>query len=159
VMLMSPSDQPQLQVMAQVTNALFQSVGIKTDYQSMDWGTLVGRRAKRDPVDKGGWNSFCTTWGGLSVANPGSSYPMRGNGNAGWFGWPTDPKMEELRDAWFDAPDLAAQQKITREMQELAFQDIPFMPVGHWTTPSAYRKTVTDVVKSGPVVFWNLKKA
>ena len=27
---------------------------------------------------------------------------MRGIGEKAWFGWSTDPKMEELRDAWFE---------------------------------------------------------
>jgi peptide/nickel transport system substrate-binding protein len=158
VMVMSPSDQPQLQAMALVTADLFKKIGITVDYQSMDWGTLVGRRAKRDPVDKGGWNCFCTTWSGLAVANPGSSYPMRGNGYGGWFGWPVDPGMEALRDAWFDAPDLKTQQFICMEEQILAFHNVPFYPTGHWTTPSAFRKNITGIVNSTSPLFWNLRK-
>ena len=38
---------------------------------------------------------------------------------ATWFGWPTNPKMEELYDAWFEAPDTAAQRKIVDKMQEI----------------------------------------
>jgi peptide/nickel transport system substrate-binding protein len=158
VLLMSPSDQPQLQQMAQVTNSLFQSVGIKTNYVSMDWGTLVTRRANRDPVDKGGWNSFCTTWGGLAVSNPGSDFPLRGNGFDGWFGWPTDAKMEALRNQWFDAPDLEAQQQITEDMQKLAFQDVPYIPVGQWFTPTGHRDDLTGFVKAGLVLFWGVKR-
>ena len=69
------------------------------------------------PPDKGGWNSFCTLWGGLTVSNPGSSYPLRGNGKSGWFGWPTDPEMEAMRQQWFDAPDIPAQQTICEQIQ------------------------------------------
>jgi peptide/nickel transport system substrate-binding protein len=159
VLVMSPSDQPQLTQMAQVTNALFQSVGIETNYVSMDWGTLVSRRANRDPVDKGGWNSFCTTWGGLSVSNPGSNFPMRGNGYGGWFGWPTDPEMEKLRDEWFDAPDLEAQQSITEQMQKLSFQNLPYIPVGQWFTPTGYRDDLTGFVKADIFVFWGVRRA
>ncbi len=88
--------------MCQVTRSIFEKVGINVDYQSMDWGTLVSRRALMNPPDKGGWNVFCTTWGGLAVSNPGSSYPLRCNGKKGWFGWPTDAKIEALRQQWFD---------------------------------------------------------
>ena len=158
VLLMSPSDNAQLQTMAQVTHALFQSLGINSEYTSMDWGTLVARRASHELASKGGWNSFCTTWAGLSVSNPGSSFPMRGNGNGGWFGWPTDPEMETLRDAWFDAPDLAAQQKICQQMQLLAFQNVPFLPTGQWTTPTAHRRNLTDFVRSSPMIFWNVRR-
>jgi peptide/nickel transport system substrate-binding protein len=95
----------------------------------MDWGTLVARRAKQDPVGRGGWNLFCTTWQGLWVANPGNSFPLRANGRQAWFGWPTDPKIEALREEWLDAPDLTAQKTICEQIQLQAFDSIPFMPL------------------------------
>jgi peptide/nickel transport system substrate-binding protein len=158
IVLMSPSDQPQLQAMAQVVDAFYKSLGLNSQYTSMDWGTLVSRRASHEPSSKGGWNSFCTTWGGLAVSNPGSSYPLRGNGNGGWFGWPTDPKMEALRDAWFQAPDLAAQKKVCDDIQLLAFQNVPFIPAGQWFSPTAHRKDLTGFVKSDYMLFWGVKR-
>jgi peptide/nickel transport system substrate-binding protein len=159
ILLMSPSDQPQLTAMAQVADALYKSIGLNSQYTSMDWGTLVTRRASHEPASKGGWNSFCTTWGGLNVANPGSHFPLRGNGAGGWFGWPTDDRMEALRDKWFDAPDVAAQQAVCRDMQRLAFQDLPFFPTGQWFTPTGYRDDLTGFVKSGVMLFWGVKRA
>lgn len=158
VLLMSPSDQPQLTAMAQVTDAFYKSIGINSQYTSMDWGTLVSRRASHEPADKGGWNSFCTTWGGLNVSNPGSHFPLRGNGNGGWFGWPTDAKMEALRDQWFDAPDIAAQQAVCKDMQRLAFQDLPFFPTGKWFTPTGYRDNLTGFVRANLMLFWGVKR-
>jgi peptide/nickel transport system substrate-binding protein len=158
IVLMSPSDQPQLTAMAQVTDAFYKSIGLNSQYTSMDWGTLVSRRASHDASSKGGWNSFCTTWGGLNVSNPGSHYPLRGNGNGGWFGWPTDDKMEALREKWFDATDLATQQALCRDMQRLAFQDLPFFPTGQWFTPTGYRDNLTGFVKAGLMLFWGVKR-
>ncbi len=158
IVLMSPSDQQQLQVMAQVTQDLFKKVGLNVQYQSMDWGTLITRRASHKPAQEGGWNSFCTTWGGLSVSNPGGSYPLRGNGAAGWFGWPVNPDIEALRTQWFDAPDLPAQQKVCDNIQSAAFKDVPFIPVGQWVSPTAHRDNLTGFVKSGTVVLWNIKR-
>jgi peptide/nickel transport system substrate-binding protein len=158
VVLMSPSDQAQLSAMAQVTDALYKSIGLNSQYTSMDWGTLVSRRANHEPSSKGGWNSFCTTWGGLNVSNPGSHYPLRGNGNGGWFGWPTDPQMEALRDKWFDAPTLPEQQAVCKDMQALAFQNLPFFPTGQWFTPTGYRDNLTGFVKAGFMLFWGVKR-
>ena len=155
---MSPSDQPQLSAMAQVTDSLYKSLGLNSQYTSMDWGTLVSRRAKHETPDKGGWNSFCTTWGGLSVSNPGGHVPLRGNGKDGWFGWPVDPEMEALREKWFDAPDLAAQKAVCSDMQHLAFQHIPFFSTGEWVTPTAYRNNITGVVRGGLYVFWGVNR-
>ena len=36
----------------------------------MDWPTLVMRRAKKDPVEQGGWNLFMTGWGASDNLNP-----------------------------------------------------------------------------------------
>lgn len=159
VVLMAPSDQPSLAPMCQVTRSLFLKLGINVDYQVMDWGTLVARRAKMDPPDKGGWNVFCTTWGGLQVSNPGSSYPLRANGKDGWFGWPTDEKLEDLRQAWFDAPDIASQKKICEQIQLRAFESIPFMPAGGWFYPWGVRKDLTGFVQNSQVVFWGVRRA
>jgi peptide/nickel transport system substrate-binding protein len=158
VVLMSPSDQPQLTAMAQVTDAFYKSIGLNSVYTSMDWGTLVSRRASHEPSDKGGWNSFCTTWGGLNVSNPGSHFPLRGNGAGGWFGWPTDPAMEALREKWFEAADVPAQQAVCKDMQRLAFQDLPFFPTGAWFTPTGYRNNLTGFVKAGFMLFWGVKR-
>ncbi len=159
VLLMSPTDQPALAQVAQVTRDVFEKVGIKVDYQAMDWSTLVARRASREAPDKGGWNAFCTSWSGLAVADPGGHFPIRGNGSGAWFGWPTDEKMEALRDTWFDAPDLTAQQKVCTDMQTWAFEQVPFIPIGQWFYPTAFRNTITDIVRAPSILHWNLKKA
>lgn len=65
----------------------------------MDWGSLVTKRNNQGPIDKGGWSAFNTNWGGLTVFNPGSAFPLRGNGRKGAIGWPTDDRLEELREA------------------------------------------------------------
>ena len=83
IVMMAPSDQPSLVAPSQVSRELFIKLGLNVDYQVMDWGTLVARRAKMDPPSQGGWNVFHTTWGGLATSNPGSSFPLRGNGKAG----------------------------------------------------------------------------
>jgi peptide/nickel transport system substrate-binding protein len=159
IVLMAPSDQPSLVAPCQVTRELLLKLGMNVDYQVMDWGTLVARRAKQDPPEQGGWNIFCTTWGGLAVSNPGSSYPLRGNGTQGWFGWPTDAKLEALRQQWFDAPDVAAQQEICKQIQLEAFESIPFIPVGGWYYPWAIRKDLTDLVQCAAVLFWGVRRA
>ena len=158
ILLMSPSDQPALQAMAQVTDSLFKSIGLNSQYTSMDWGTLVSRRASHAPASEGGWNAFCTTWTGLTLSEPGSSYPLRGNGKAGWFGWPEDPEMEALRDKWFDAPDLAAQKAIAEDIQRLAFQHVPYIPTGQYFQPTAHRSNMTGFLKSPLSLFWNVQK-
>jgi peptide/nickel transport system substrate-binding protein len=159
IVMMAPSDQPSLVAPSQVSRELFVKLGLNVDYQVMDWGTLVARRAKQDPPAQGGWNVFHTTWAGLQTSNPGSSFPLRGNGRQGWFGWPTDAKMEELRDQWFDESDTAAQKKICEQIQSRSFETIPFMPVGQWYYPWAFRNDLRDFVQCAAVLFWGVRRA
>ncbi len=123
----------------------------------MDWGSVIQRRASKEPVDKGGWSVFFTSFFGLDQFTPAAHLGLRGNGGAGWFGWCESPKLESLRDAWFRAPDLAAQRAIAAQMQLEAFAVAPYLPLGEYYQPTATRKTLTGVLNGLPL-FWNLKK-
>jgi peptide/nickel transport system substrate-binding protein len=158
VVLLSPSDYPSLQAVAQVTNAVYQRVGLNVDYASTDWGTVISRRASKEPVDKGGWSTFVTTSDGLGLANPIGNNMIRGSGLNGWFGWPTSPRLVALREAWLDAPDLAAQRKIAEDIQRTVWDEVPYIPVGQWSLPIAYRATVTGILRSPYPTFWNVSK-
>ncbi len=159
VVLMSPSDLPSLQAIAQVTDAMLKAIGINSVYTSMDWGTLITRRANREAPDKGGWNAFTTTWTGVNFLNPGNAPPLRGNGVGGWFGWPTDDKMEALREKWFEAASPAEEKAICEQIQLHAFESVPFLPMGHWFYPQATRDTLTNIAKTVTPVFWGVKRA
>ena len=66
--------------------------------------------------------------------------------------------MEALREKWFEAPDLAAQKAVCKDMQRLAFQDLPFFPTGHGSRRPGYRDNLTGFVKAGLMLFWGVKR-
>jgi peptide/nickel transport system substrate-binding protein len=158
VVLNVPGDQPAIGQIAQVTRELFQNLGLNVDFQVMDWGSVLTRRANQNPPDQGGWNAFNTLWGGLTVSNPGSSYPLRGNGRKGWFGWPTDEELESLREAWFDAPDLAGQKAIAAQIQRHALETVPYVPLGQIYQPTAFRSDIKDIVQAAIPLFWGVRR-
>ncbi len=160
IVLMSPTDQPSIQALAQVANALLQSLGLNVQFTTLDWGTMIQRRNSKELPEKGGWSCYCTSWIGLSVLNPATHLPLRADGakvNAWWR--PVNDQMEALREAWFDAPDVAAGKKIAEDMQRLAFDIVPFVPLGLSFQPTAYRDTLSDFVHTPYPVFWSVKKA
>ncbi|MFO1024602.1 MAG: ABC transporter substrate-binding protein [Acetobacteraceae bacterium] len=158
-MIMSPSDQPVLAQMSQVAAELFKSIGLNVDLQSMDWGSVVTRRASQKPLDQGGWGAFITVMSPLTAANPGSMLPLRGNGTKGWFGWPTDPQLEEMREAWFDAPTLAEQKAIAEKIQAHYFERVPFLLLCRMQQPMAFRSDIVDVVNASFPMFWGVRRA
>lgn len=117
------------------------------------------RRANRNPVEQGGWSAFCTNISGADCLNPANNTLLRTNGANAWFGWPNSARMEASRAAWFDAPDLATQQRIAAEMQGQAFEDIPYYPLGQYKQPTAYRRGMTGFVQAPIPVLWNVAKA
>ncbi|WP_137177897.1 ABC transporter substrate-binding protein [Roseomonas sp. AR75] len=158
VVLMAASDFPSLNALAQVSNDMLKKAGMNVEFVNTDWGTVVQRRASKEPPERGGWSMFCTFWAGLDMFNPGVHQSLRGNGERAWFGWPTIPRIEELRQAWFDAPNLEAQQQICRQIQEVAFDQVPYLPLGQYFQATAYRRNLTGVLKGLPL-FWNVQRS
>jgi peptide/nickel transport system substrate-binding protein len=157
VLLMDPTDQVQQHAMAQVTASLFTKLGLNVEVMAMDWGSLLSRRASTKPPAEGGWNCLNTRLSGLDMSNP-ASIGLRGNGLKGWFGWPDAPQFVSLREQWFDAPDLAAQQKIARQEQLAAFEVVPYVPLGQWAQPTAFRSDLTGFLRSPNPLFWNVRR-
>ena len=155
---MLPTDHPVNSVMSQVAADLFKRIGLNVDTQSMDAGTMFQRRNNRGPVDKGGWSCFPSMVGGADILNPAVSFLTRGNGPGAWYGWPSSPHLEELRTAWFAAPDLPSQQKIAAEMQRQIISDAPYVPLGQILQPTGYRANVSNIL-DGFAKFWNVTKS
>ena len=159
VVLLAPTDFPTLNALAQVTRSLCDKLGLNVEYVATDWGALIQRRASREPVERGGWSIFCTSGSGFTSSNPAVYTSLWGTGEKAWFGWPTSPRIEALRDAWYDAPDLPAQQRIARDLQSVALEEVPFVPTGLWRVPTARRANVTGILRASRPLFWNVRKA
>jgi peptide/nickel transport system substrate-binding protein len=158
IVVLTPTDIPWSKAMADITADWLRRLGANVEAPAMDWATLVQRRAKTEPVEQGGWSIFHTGWSGLDMVNPAGHVFLRGNGKAATVGWPASPKIEELRDAWFRAPDLAAQKALAEQLQLQAFQDVPYIPLGQYFIPTAYQANLTGMLNGSPV-FWNIRRS
>jgi peptide/nickel transport system substrate-binding protein len=158
VVLLSPSDRPVYSAVSYVTRELFQNIGLNVDFQAMDWGSVITRRTSQSPTDKGGWSAFITALDGVTVSNPGGNFALRGSGKKAWFGWPTDEKLESLRDAWFDAPDLRSQKAIAEQIQRRGLETLPYIPLGQFFQPTAFRSDIKDIVKAMYPLFWGVRR-
>jgi peptide/nickel transport system substrate-binding protein len=157
VAMMEPTDHPVNAVMAQLGADLFKKLGLTVDDQAMDAATMFQRRGNREPLDRGGWSCFPSAVAGIDVLNPAVSFLARGNGANAWYGWPDDPALEALRQAWFTAPNRDAQQALAHQMQRQVLEQAPYLPLGQILQPTAFRKTLTGMLP-GFVKFWGVKK-
>jgi peptide/nickel transport system substrate-binding protein len=158
IVLISATDQSIVHNQSLVTAELLKSAGLNVELQANDWGTLITRRAGKEPVEKGGWSIFHTWVVAPDMLTPALNNPLRANGDGAWFGWPKDDAIEKLRDEWLKAPDLATQKTIAAEVQKAAYQSVPYVPTGEFVIPTAYRKNLSGIIIAPVVFLWNVEK-
>ena len=103
---------------------------------------------------------FFTNWAAADLMNPIVNFAIGGQGKSGWFGWAEDAKIEQLKDAFVRASSAEEQKKIAADIQKEAYDQVIYIPLGQFTQPSAWRKSLTGVL-DGPAtpVFWNIDKS
>jgi peptide/nickel transport system substrate-binding protein len=136
---------------SQVVDDLLRRMGFNVDYQSLEWGTVVQRRASKEAPEKGGWHIFITNLTSLAnvfvPANIGIQV-----GPTGWFGWPDAPRLDELRSEWLDAATPDEQKKLAAEIQIQFFRDVTHVPLGQFFQPAAFNKGLVDIQPGWPVM-------
>jgi peptide/nickel transport system substrate-binding protein len=158
IVLLHSTDVAVLTNLAPVAKSLMEQAGFKVDIHSMDWQTLVARRAKKDPPAQGGWHAFLTGWVAADILNP----VMMGFLNAGcdqaMFGWPCDKDLESLRDQYARETNPARLKAIAEAAQVRATQYPTHIPLGQGFQPVAMRKNVDGMIQAPVTVFWNREK-
>jgi peptide/nickel transport system substrate-binding protein len=157
VVMLATADFPVINVMCQISSDLLQKIGMNVDYQAQDWATVSTRMQSKESLDKGGWSVTCNFTSGIGIYNPAAHTWLRSNGPKAFVGWPNIPEIEKLRLDWFDAPDLPAQQAICQSIQKVAFDQVPYVPLGFYYQPTAFRSNLTRILKGVPM-FYNVQR-
>ena len=147
IAMMVPTDAAALLAFGNVIYQTMKDVGLNIEYQAMDWGTLVSRR---NNLGTGGWHCMMSINPGWNSA-PATHYFLSSPYYA-------DSAMLELRDAWVDAPDFAAEKSIAEDIQRRFFENPPILPLGQYYLPSAFRVGLSDIVQAPWAIFWGLRK-
>ncbi len=159
IVVMKPTDLASIQKLPDVAAQLLRQAGFKVDLQAMDWQTLVGRRAKKDAPDKGGWHMFLTAWQAFDVWSPiaNPTTDTRGEKST-WFGWATDEKLVELRNQFMRATDDGVKKKLADQMHARMFEVGTHVALGEYDQPLAARKNISGFFVTNGNIYWNLKK-
>jgi len=158
VVVLHPTDVVNNNTMTTVLTDALKRSGLNAESATSDWGTVLQRRARQDPPAQGGWNALIVLFGGVDLANPGVHPLLRANGRQAWFGWPTSPALESLRDEWLAAPDLDVQKAVARRIQATLWQDLPYIPLGQYYIDAAYRRGLMGIQK-GLTLPLNIRRA
>ncbi len=105
LVLLHPTDNVFANTASAIVAGRLRECGLNIDDVAMDQGTLMQRRNSREHPAHGGWSMFALNPAGVDHLDPLVALGLR-NGKAAWIGWPNDPRLEELRDAWIDSRDF-----------------------------------------------------
>ena len=157
IIFLSPTDVPRIGAIASVGVDMLRKIGLNVDEVATDWGTTVQRTLSRQPPDKGGWHMYAAFTGGYDASNPGVHQQLRANGAHASNGWPDSPDLERLRDAWLIAEDPGARTALARAIQVQAMRDVPYLPVGAYAQPAAWKGDLTGFSK-GLIQFTGVRR-
>jgi len=141
-------------VMAQQLEA----VGFKVELQSMDFMTMLSRRANKGPVSDNGWSIFVTSWHNLEISDPLRSYMISAAGEDGYAGWASVPEIEELRQTFLRAVTEDERKAIAADIQKLTYENGVFAPLGSFARISGFGPGISGALRTPANVFWNIKK-
>jgi peptide/nickel transport system substrate-binding protein len=159
VVVLDAADIPQLHAEALVTNDLLQRLGLNVELTTAEWGTVIKRVLMREPIERGGWSVMNTVFAYYDMINPATNRFLRAGGLTGSApGWPTDEKIESLRAAWFAATDDAQRHDLADQIQQRAFEFVPYIPTGQPVGRRAFRKNLAGVLDAPLSFLWNIEK-
>jgi peptide/nickel transport system substrate-binding protein len=159
VVILQPTDVTTLRAQPVVAADALRKAGFNVDMQAMDWQTVVTRRASQSAPSEGGWNMFFTNWIIPEIMTPLTNPMLTGDGTNGFFGWPTDPKLEELRNEYVQSETLEEQRAVAVKLQEHVLDEVNYIPLGEYSVPFVWSNKI-DGVLEGPVpMFWNIEKS
>ena len=159
IIMMQATDLQSSNQLPPVGKQALEKVGFKVDLQAMDWQTVVGRRAKKEPPAQGGWNIFYTTTVTVDADNPAGNSFTSGGCDKAWFGWPCDPEMEKLRASYAVESDPAKRKQIALAVSDRVMDQGTYIVLGQYKAFGAYRKDRISGWLAGPMpVWWNVTK-
>ncbi|WP_158744142.1 ABC transporter substrate-binding protein [Acidisphaera sp. L21] len=158
VVMLVAADVPITKAQGDVAADMLQRLGMKVDYQAVDWGTQGARRASKAAPDKGGWNIFFTWSPGATTINPAGYSALDAGGDTAWFGWPKSDEVQADIATWYDAPDEKAQQAAMDATNKASMEVVTYIPTGFFLSNTAWRSNVKGIIQSPFPIFWNVEK-
>ncbi|MFN3461844.1 MAG: ABC transporter substrate-binding protein [Oceanibaculum sp.] len=160
IYVLAATDHHTITPAAQVLLTGMRESGMNVNAVSIDWGSVVARRTKREKPEDGGWNIFVTTSSGVGSLNPALNTWLGAGCDKANIGWPCDEELERLRGEFAFAKTVEERKAMAKKIQERATHVVPYISFGQWTQPLAYRSDKIDgiVPVTGLTVFWNIEK-
>ena len=158
VVIPHTTDVPVLNNLGPLAKQQLERAGFKVQLVPGDWQSMVGRLRKKDKPAEGGWNAYLSSLDLADAQNPIDRGHFNTDCKTSLLGWPCDPKLEQMRDAFSRTDDPAARKGLAREIQERNADIVAFVPLGEYSAVSARSNKLEMGFRQPITVFWGLKK-
>jgi peptide/nickel transport system substrate-binding protein len=157
IVCMAAQDLPHHKTWGDVTADLLKRLDVNVDFIAVDWGTVVARRAQKNPPAKGGWHMYHTNVYGVDWVFPTSPF-IQANGTAAINGWAKNPAVEAEIAAWFASNALEDERSAARRLNEAALNEVVCAPLGWYLRHFAWTKDLSGVTQGPLPFFWGVSK-
>jgi peptide/nickel transport system substrate-binding protein len=158
VLFMQPSDLSANFNATVVIADSMRKAGFKVQIDTLDWGTVSQRRNNKKPVSEGGWNLFTTVATALDASTPLTNPYLATPCPNDIAGFPCDEELQRLRRSWWESSDEQERSKLADQIQERAYQVVPYINGGQWKQLTAIRSTISGVGQTIVPAFWEVSK-
>jgi peptide/nickel transport system substrate-binding protein len=159
IVLIGTRELPAQQALAEVAADGLRRIGVNVDLQLMDFAAVQARRLSKSPPESGGWHLTPSALSGTGMWTPLLNVTINTNcEQRNYLGWPCDARIEELRAAYAAEPDEAKRAQILEELHRKLWEFLPVILTGTYYSPFAWRREVAGVIRTAPLVFWNISK-
>ena len=156
IVVLDPADDIIAHPQTIVTVANLREIGMNVEVKATDVGSLFALAGKKDAT----WNLFHTWADATNYQTPTLNNAMRAGGekNAS-VGWPTNEKIQDLRNQFLAATDPQEQKRIANAIQQEGYADAIYVLTGQYKQATAYNKRIEGMIDSPIPLFWNISIA
>lgn len=158
IVLLDSSDVPSLINLGAVAKSLMERAGFTVDLQTMDWQSVVARRASKASPQAGGWHALITSVPSATASDPINSGWLRASCDKASPGWPCDSEIERLRAAFASATSDQERLKVVDALMLRNYEYPVFVPLGMYSIPAAHRASVQGLLSAPANIYWNVTK-
>ncbi|HEY4066911.1 MAG TPA: ABC transporter substrate-binding protein [Burkholderiaceae bacterium] len=152
IVILQATDIEAPRVSSEVLAQTLREVGFNVELQSMDWNSVIAKRATKDA-----WHIFGVHTSGWDMMSPLTNLYISNN-CLDYAGWSCDERISKDLVAFRETSDPKEQKRLAAEIQKVTYEIMPAVIWGQFSQPAAYRKGLKGLIESSIPVFWNVSK-
>ena len=155
IVLLDAIDIPVISSFTDTTAQTLRRLGMNIIIKKTTWSDMALSRIIQGRNSNNNWDIFHTFWASSDMQSP-ESIIFSTDKNNGWFGWPSNPAVEAMRDLYPFVKDKKNETELLEKIKEITKYEANFIPIGQFVLPVAYRKNVRGIIPAPAQFYWTV---